>query len=70
MCPGVDSAGENEYQETPGGKDGRCVRLTTYHLHSADYYYYYSTGFYNPFAGFSLLSLEVSRSHTRTHHSR
>jgi hypothetical protein len=29
-----------------------------------------STGFYNPFAGFSLLSLEVSRSHTRTHHSR
>jgi hypothetical protein len=29
MCPGVDSASENEY---PGGKGGRCVRLTTYHL--------------------------------------
>jgi hypothetical protein len=23
---------KNEYQDTPGGKDGRCVRLTTYHL--------------------------------------
>ena len=34
------------------------------------YYYYYSTGFYNPLAGFSLLSLEVSRSHTMTQHSR
>jgi hypothetical protein len=33
MCPGVDSASKNEYQDTPGGKDGRCVRLTTYHLH-------------------------------------
>jgi hypothetical protein len=32
MCPGVDSASKNEYQDTPGGKDGRCVRLTTYHL--------------------------------------
>jgi hypothetical protein len=31
MCPGVDSV--PEYQDTPGGKDGRCVRLTTYHLH-------------------------------------
>jgi hypothetical protein len=29
MCPGVDSASKNEYQETPGGKDGRCVRVTT-----------------------------------------
>ena len=28
------------------------------------------TGFYNPLAGFSLLILEVSRSHTRTQHSR
>jgi hypothetical protein len=28
------------------------------------------TGFHNPLAGFSLLILEVSRSHTRTHHSR
>jgi hypothetical protein len=35
MCPGIDSASKNEYQDTPGGKDGRCVRLTTYHLHSA-----------------------------------
>jgi hypothetical protein len=33
MCPGVDSASENEYQINPGGKGGRCVRLTTYHLH-------------------------------------
>jgi hypothetical protein len=33
MCPGVDSASENEYQVSPGGKGGRCVRLTTYHLH-------------------------------------
>jgi hypothetical protein len=29
-----------------------------------------STGFYNPLTGFSHLILEVSRSHTRTHHSR
>ena len=33
-------------------------------------YFYYSTGYYNPLVGFSLLSLEVSRSHTRTHHSQ
>jgi hypothetical protein len=32
MCPGVDSASKNEYQVNPGGKGGRCVRLTTYHL--------------------------------------
>jgi hypothetical protein len=23
-------------RKTPGGKDGRCVRVTTYHLHSAE----------------------------------
>ena len=28
-CPGVDSASKNEYQETPGGKGGRCVGVTT-----------------------------------------
>jgi hypothetical protein len=33
MCPGVDSTSKNEYQVNPGGKGGRCVRLTTYHLH-------------------------------------
>jgi hypothetical protein len=33
MCPGVDSASKNEYQVNPEGKGGRCVRLTTYHLH-------------------------------------
>ena len=33
-------------------------------------YYYYFTGFYNPLAGFSLLVLEVPRSHARTHYSR
>jgi hypothetical protein len=33
MCPGVDSASKNEYQVKPGGKGGRCVRLTNYHLH-------------------------------------
>jgi hypothetical protein len=33
MCPGVDSASKNEYQVNPGGKVGRCVRLTTYHPH-------------------------------------
>jgi hypothetical protein len=27
--PGVDSAFRNEYQDIPGGKDGRCVGLTT-----------------------------------------
>jgi hypothetical protein len=30
MCPGVDSAFKNEYQDTLGGKDGRC------HLHAAE----------------------------------
>jgi len=29
MCPGVDSASKNKYQDIPGGKDGRCVRVTT-----------------------------------------
>jgi len=24
---------KNEYQDDPGSKDSRCVRLTTYHLH-------------------------------------
>jgi hypothetical protein len=33
MCSGVDSTSINEYQDNPGGKGGRCVRLTTYHLH-------------------------------------
>ena len=27
--PGVDSASKNEYQDIPGGKGGRCVRVTT-----------------------------------------
>ena len=29
----VDSASKNENQDNPGCKGGRCVRLTTYHLH-------------------------------------
>ena len=29
VCPGVDSACKNEYQDIPGGKGGRCVRVTT-----------------------------------------
>jgi len=29
MCPGVDSAFKNEYQDILGGKDGLCVRVTT-----------------------------------------
>ena len=29
VCPGVDSASENEYRDIPGGKGGRCVRVTT-----------------------------------------
>ena len=29
MCPGVESASKNDYQDTPGGKDDRCVRVTT-----------------------------------------
>jgi hypothetical protein len=29
MCPGVDSASKSEYQDSPGGKDGRCIRVTT-----------------------------------------
>jgi hypothetical protein len=33
MCPGINSASKNEYQVNPGDKGGRCVRLTTYHLH-------------------------------------
>jgi hypothetical protein len=30
--PGVDSASKNEYQDTPRGKDGRALWLTTYHF--------------------------------------
>ena len=33
MCLGVNSASKNEYQDNSGCKGGRCVRLTTYHLH-------------------------------------
>jgi hypothetical protein len=33
MWPGVDSASKNEYLVKPWSKGGRCVRLTTYHLH-------------------------------------
>jgi len=33
ICPGANSASKSEYQDTPGGKGGRCVRLTIYHLH-------------------------------------
>jgi hypothetical protein len=33
MCPGVDWTSKNKYQVNPGGKGGRCVRLTTYYLH-------------------------------------
>ena len=29
VCPEVDSASKNEYQDIPGGKGGRCVRVTT-----------------------------------------
>ena len=29
VCPGVDSASKNEYQDIPGGKGGRRVRVTT-----------------------------------------
>jgi hypothetical protein len=29
MCPGVDSASKNEYQDIPGGKDGRLLRVTS-----------------------------------------
>jgi hypothetical protein len=36
MCPGVDSASKNEYQENSWGEGGQCVRVTTYHLHSAE----------------------------------
>jgi len=36
MCPGVESASENEYQGFSWGKGGRCVCLTTYHPCSAE----------------------------------
>ena len=29
VCPGVDSACKNEYQDTPESKGGRCVRVAT-----------------------------------------
>ena len=36
MCPGFDSVSKNMYQDTPGDKNGRCLRLMTYHLYSAE----------------------------------
>jgi hypothetical protein len=33
MCPEIDSDSENAYQVNSWGKGGRCIRLTTYHLH-------------------------------------
>jgi hypothetical protein len=32
MCPGVDSASKNKHQDSLGGKNGRCVRVTTLSL--------------------------------------
>jgi hypothetical protein len=32
MCLGSTQPLKNEYQDTRGGKDGRFVRLTAYHL--------------------------------------
>jgi hypothetical protein len=32
MCPGVDLASKNDFQVNPGGKSGRCLRLTNYHF--------------------------------------
>jgi hypothetical protein len=29
MCPGVDSASKNKYQDIPGGEGGRYVSVTT-----------------------------------------
>ena len=29
MCPGVDSASKNEYQDIPGGKDGRSGHVAS-----------------------------------------
>jgi hypothetical protein len=31
ICPGVDLASKNEYQETPGGKGGLCIRPKPWH---------------------------------------
>ena len=36
VCPGVDSASKNDYQDIPGGKDGRCVKVTTLPLSCAE----------------------------------
>jgi hypothetical protein len=36
MCPGVDSASKNEYHDIPGGKDGRCAKMTTLPLSYAE----------------------------------
>jgi hypothetical protein len=33
MCPGVDSASKNYNQVNPDVKEGRCIRLTTDHIH-------------------------------------
>jgi hypothetical protein len=30
MCPRVDSASKNEYQDIPRGEGGQCVRVTTF----------------------------------------
>jgi hypothetical protein len=27
MCPGVEPVSKNEYQDIPGGKDSRCLRV-------------------------------------------
>jgi hypothetical protein len=42
------------------------MQFMMHYIHSSSYF----TDFYNPLAGFSLLILEVSRSHTMTQHSQ
>jgi hypothetical protein len=36
MCPEVDSASKNKYQDFSWGKSGLCLRLTTYYPRSAE----------------------------------
>ena len=78
--PGVDSASKNEYQDIPGGKGGRCVRVTTLPPSCAECLVILSlnrpepSGPHRPVIGIALpypqyLHVVSSISKLRTHHS-
>jgi hypothetical protein len=57
-------ASKNEYQVNPGGKCGRCVRLTTYRLHVPMSRNLGALTSWNPVGLFRLVMVQIGKLHT------